>query len=133
MTSLTAPTATAAASTGAAATPETNNPNAMLGQDDFLKLMVAQLQAQNPMQPSSDTEYLSELASFTELEQMTNLANAGELSGALQLIGHQVSYTDSKGLGHTGTVEAVKTTSSGTTLTVEGQSGVAESSVTEIV
>ena len=129
MTSLTPATA-AATSGGAGAEPV--NQNAILGQDDFLKLMIAQLQAQDPLQPASNTEYLSELASFTELEQMTNLANAGELSGAVQLIGRQVSYTDKTGVAHTGTVESVQTTSSGTTVTVGGTAGIAESSVTEI-
>jgi flagellar basal-body rod modification protein FlgD len=131
MTSLTPATA-AAPGAQSAGTTEPSNPNASLGQDDFLKLMIAQLQAQNPLQPASNTEYLSQLATFTELEQMTNLANAGELSGALQLIGHQVSYTDAKGTTDTGTVESVQTTSKGTTVTIGGEAGIAESSVTEI-
>jgi flagellar basal-body rod modification protein FlgD len=118
---------------GATGAAGAQNPSSQLGQDDFLKLMIAQLQAQNPLQPASNTEYLSELATFTQLEQMTNLANAGELTGAVQLIGRQITYTDSKGATHTGTVESVQTTSSGTTLTVSGKPGVAESSVTEIV
>lgn len=124
----------AARSAGASskASPEPTNPNGVLGQDDFLKLMIAQLQDQDPLQPSSDTEYLSELASFTELEQMTNLANAGELSGAVQMIGHEVTYTSSSGGSQTGTVESVQSTSAGTTLTVSGVPGVAESSLTEI-
>jgi flagellar basal-body rod modification protein FlgD len=109
------------------------NPGGQLGQDDFLKLMIAQLQSQNPLQPASNTEYLSQLATFTQLEQMTNLANAGELSGGVQLIGHKVTYTDGKGATQTGTVESVQTTSSGTTLTVSGTAGVAESNLTEIV
>lgn len=117
---------------GASAGSEPSNPGAMLGQDDFLKLMIAQLQSQDPLQPANNTEYLSELASFTELEQMTNLANAGELSGAVQLIGREVTYTDSSGATHSGTVESVQTTKSGTTVTVGGTPGIAESSVTEI-
>ncbi len=43
--------------------------------------MIAQLQAQDPLQPANTNEYLSELAQFTQVEQITNLANASELSG----------------------------------------------------
>ena len=94
-------TAQAASATGAspasagATTPE--NPNGVLGQNDFLKLMIAQLQAQNPLEPGNSNEYLNELAQFTQVEQMTNLANANELSGAVQLIGHTVSYNGASG------------------------------------
>ena len=69
----------------------------MLGQNDFLKLMIAQLQAQDPLQPANTNEYVTELAQFTQVEQITNLANANELSGAVQLIGRTVSYTDASG------------------------------------
>ena len=67
------------------------------GQNDFLKLMIAQLQAQNPLEPGNSNEYINELAQFTQVEQTTNLAAASELSGAVQLIGHTVSYTDASG------------------------------------
>lgn len=103
-----------------------------LGQNGFLKLMIAQLQSQNPMQPANNSEYINELATFTELEQMTNLANAGELSGAVQLIGHTVTYRDGSGTEQTGTVESVQSSRSGTTVTVSHVPGVAESSILEI-
>jgi flagellar basal-body rod modification protein FlgD len=122
----------AASTAGAGATGEAANPNAEIGQNGFLKLMIAQLQAQNPMQPANNTEYISELATFTELEQMTNLANAGELSGGVQLIGRSVTYTDASGAHQTGTVESVQTTRNGTTLTINHTAGIAETSVTEI-
>jgi len=132
---LTTASATAAAagtgSTGHSAEPA--NPNGVLGQNDFLKLMITQLQEQNPLQPASDNEYLSQLAGMTEMEQMTNLANAGELSGAVQLIGHQVTYNSPTGTHVTGTVESVQTTSNGASLTIGGVTGILESSVTEIV
>ena len=132
MTQLIPAAATTTSGSSGATSSEPTNPSAMLGQDDFLKLMIAQLQSQDPLQPANNTEYLSELASFTELEQMSDLANAGELSGAVQLIGRQVAYTASNGSTQTGTVETVQTTSSGTTLTVSGVPGIAESNVTEI-
>ena len=121
--------ATSAASSGA---PAVTNPNGMLGQNDFLKLMIAQLQAQNPLEPGNANEYVNELAQFTQVEQTTNLANASELSGAVQLIGHTVSYNDSSGRAASGKVQSVQSTASGTTVTVEGVGGVKLSSITEV-
>lgn len=120
----------AAGASPAAATPE--NPNGILGQNDFLKLMIAQLQAQNPLEPGNSNEYLNELAQFTQVEQMTNLANASELSGAVQLIGHKVTYDNAQGAQATGTVESIQSSASGTTVTVEGVTGVKLASITEV-
>ncbi len=68
----------AAAATGASArrAPRPKTRTAILGQNDFLKLMVAQLQAQNPLEPGNSNEFINELAQFTQVEQTTNLANA---------------------------------------------------------
>ena len=122
-------TSSTAATTAATSTPEGSN--SVLGQNDFLKLMIAQLQAQNPLQPSNTNEFLSELAQITQVEQTTNLANANELSGAVQLIGRTVSYNGPSGAA-TGKVESVQSTATGTTVTVEGVAGVKISSVTEV-
>jgi flagellar basal-body rod modification protein FlgD len=133
---MTTPIASAAAATGGSetasktATPE--NPNAVLGQNDFLKLMIAQLQAQNPLEPGNSNEYLNELAQFTQVEQTTNLASSSELSSAVQLIGKTVAYTAASGATVTGKVESVQSTAAGTTITVEGQPGVKVTSITEV-
>ena len=125
-----APTTSAGKSAAAEKAPE--NPNGVLGQNDFLKLMVAQLQAQNPLEPGNSNEFVNELAQLTQIEQTTDLANASELSGAVQLIGHTVSYDNSSGTGATGTVQSVQSDASGTTVTVEGVAGVTLSSITEV-
>lgn len=134
---MTTPIAHAAAAAGsstsspAATAPE--NPNSVLGQNDFLQLMIAQLQAQNPLEPSNGTEYVTELAQFTQLEQTTNLASSSELSSAVQLIGHTVSYTDpTTGETATGVVQSVQSSTSGPTVTVEGIPGIKVSSIAEV-
>jgi flagellar basal-body rod modification protein FlgD len=120
--------------------PIPTNPGGTLGKDDFLKLMVAQLQSQDPLQPTESSAYVGELAQFTELEQVTNLAQtssqsatAQQVAQAVQLIGHTVSYTNpSTGVVAQGTVQNVEITSSGATLTVEGQTGIEPSGITEV-
>ena len=41
-----------------------------LGRDEFLKLLVAQLENQNPLEPAKDTEFVAQLATFSSLEQL---------------------------------------------------------------
>ena len=46
-----------------------------LGQSDFLNLLVSQLQNQDPLQPMQDTQFISEMANFSSLQQMTTLTS----------------------------------------------------------
>lgn len=134
------PTAAAAGPGPTPAAAEPVNPKGELGKNDFLKLMVAQLQAQNPLEPSNGTEYISELAQFSQLEQTTNIAQNSSQSAAGQrvaqavaLIGHTVSYADpSTGATRSGPVQSVEITPDGATLTVEGTPGIEPSGVTEV-
>ncbi|MDY0189093.1 MAG: flagellar hook assembly protein FlgD [Desulfuromonas sp.] len=43
----------------------------VLGQEDFLELLVAQLENQDPLEPQSNTEFVAQLAEFSSLEQQT--------------------------------------------------------------
>ena len=128
---ITPQTAAAVPSAGSAAAAAPANPSGMLGQNDFLKLMIAQLQSQNPLQPANTNEYISELAQFTQVEQITNLAAASELSGAVQLIGRTVTYNGASGPA-TGKVQSVQSAANGTTVTVEGVPGVSLTSITKV-
>lgn len=49
-----------------------------MGKTDFLNLMVTQLKAQNPLQPTNNTEFASQLAQFTQLETLQNMQKALE-------------------------------------------------------
>jgi flagellar basal-body rod modification protein FlgD len=59
-------------------------PQADLGKDDFLKLLITQLSHQDPTQPLEDREFVAQMAQFSTLEQMTNMT--GELSKLLGLL-----------------------------------------------
>ena len=129
----TTPTAAAAAAASTAQSAgAVSNPNGTLGQNDFLKLMIAQLQAQNPLQPANTNEFMTELAQFTQVEQITNLASANELSSAVSLIGRTVVYSTPNGGRGEGAVTSAQSTSSGTTVTVEGIPGIPLTAVTEV-
>ena len=73
--------------------------NDSLGKDAFLQLLVAQMKYQDPLEPTSNTEYISQFATFSELEQMQNMSATLELSRASTLVGQTVlmKVTDSSG------------------------------------
>ena len=50
------------------------SPEKTLGKDDFLKLFVTQLRAQNPLNPMNNTEFTAQLAQFSSLEQLNNIS-----------------------------------------------------------
>jgi len=52
---------------------KTNN---TLGKDEFLKLLIVQLENQDPTEPVDDTEFIAQLAQFSSLEQMTQMNTA---------------------------------------------------------
>jgi flagellar basal-body rod modification protein FlgD len=113
--------------------------NGEMGKDQFLKLFVAQLQHQDPMNPMNDSEFMGQMASFSTLEQVSNLAAANERvaanltsSSAIGLIGRTVSYVDENDEIHTGTVEKVTTAGGKPSLTVAGVDGVDPSTITQV-
>jgi flagellar basal-body rod modification protein FlgD len=138
MTNVTAADSTNTTPTGTTGTTVSRTDNG-LGENDFLQLMMMQLQNQDPLNPSDPTQYLSELANFSTLEQETNIASSSattaseqSTAAALGLLGHTVSYTDSSGATQSGAVTKIDFTSSGPTLTIGGQAGITLGAITEV-
>ena len=77
---------TSASATSSSKEKKTNN----LDKDDFLNLLVAQMKYQDPLEPQSNTEYVSQLATFTQVEATENMANTAENVQANNLIGKTV-------------------------------------------
>ncbi len=63
--------------------------NAM-DKDAFLQLLVAQMKYQDPLQPTSNTEYISQYAQFSQVEQMQSMSASMDLQRASELVGKEV-------------------------------------------
>lgn len=95
-----------------------------LGKDAFLQLLVCQMQHQDPLEPSTDTEYISQLATFSQLEQLQNLNASYENTQAFSLVGKSVILKTS-GEGEkltyvSGTVDFINMSGKSVKLSVNG-------------
>ncbi len=104
-----------------------SNALGQLGSDAFLKLLVAQLKYQNPMDPSDGTEMLNQTAQFTQVETLQSLSKTqdqlmslAQFSLAVGLSGQEVTVIASDGRV-TGTVDSVRFTADGPLVQVNGE------------
>jgi len=77
---------------------KTKPPSNELGQVDFMKLIIAQMKNQNPLEPQKDTDFMAQMAQFEALNQMKTMAEGmkvlqgvSELSSATAMIGRTVT------------------------------------------
>jgi len=117
-----------------------------LGRDAFMKLLVSQLQNQNPLSPTSNEDFIAQLAQFSSLQEMQDLnanivglavlqqSNAlmAQLTDSSSLIGLEVVYTDPEsGEATTGIVDSVKIQDGLAVLNIDG-TDIPLGSVTEV-
>jgi len=101
---------------GSSSSSSPTNPLGTLSKDDFLKLLVTQLQYQDPLSPTDNQQFMAQMAQFSTVEGINNLESTlGSLEG-VSFIGRQVSYTADDGSTQTGIATSIAM--SGTTYTV---------------
>ena len=103
----------------AAATDAVSASNPTLGYNDFLKLLLTQMKNQDPLKPMDSTEYVSQLATFSNVEQgikqnakLDQILIASNLAQAGSAIGKTVTSADG---ATTGKVQSVRIDDSGAT------------------
>src|SRR3954464_5116904 len=103
----------------------------MVDKDTFLKLLVAQLQHQDPTSPQDSSQWTAQMAQFSTVEQLTNLATSSAksvksaaMSQAGGLLGREVTYIGADKQTVTGTVQRIDAGDDVPTLVVDGVAGV---------
>ncbi|KYO64584.1 flagellar hook assembly protein FlgD [Thermovenabulum gondwanense] len=61
-----------------------------LGKDEFLKLLITELKNQNPLEPLDSKEYIAQLATFTQVEQIQEMRRELSFLSSISLIGNKV-------------------------------------------
>ena len=104
-------------------------PSKQLGKDDFLKLLVAQLQHQDPGNPMDSSQFMGQLAQFSSLEQMTNVATsidkltaATSVAQSVGLIGHDLIFDRADGTVGRGVADGILMQNGQVTVDVAGES-----------
>jgi flagellar basal-body rod modification protein FlgD len=111
-------TRTANSATGAAALAST--PSQALNQNDFLKLLVSQIQFQDPMNPKSDTDMAAQMAQFTSLQQASESSSSLAMLQASSLIGSAVTVKTTDNKIDAGVVNGVVMSNGKPQITVNG-------------
>jgi flagellar basal-body rod modification protein FlgD len=92
--------------------------NSLLAPNEFLNLLVDNLKYQDPLDPTSSADLLTQLASLSQVQTQQQIAETDETSAAANLIGDTITGSDAAGAPVTGAVTGFSLTSSGPTLEV---------------
>ena len=76
-----------------------------MDEEAFLQLLVAQMKYQDPLEPTSNTEYISQYAQFSQVEQMQNMSSSMDLQRASSLVGKEVYIKTTTSSGETKLVQ----------------------------
>ena len=129
------PSASAADAPRQSGSTNVQNDKAILDKDGFLKMLIAQMTQQDPSSPMDASQQTQQMASFTMVEQITNMAADNAKAASVGMIGRDVTYTDpaDKTQTKSGTVESVSMGKDGAyTLTVSGTTGIDPTSITQV-
>ncbi|MFN8224918.1 MAG: flagellar hook capping FlgD N-terminal domain-containing protein [Gaiellales bacterium] len=88
--------------------------NMKLGTDDFLKLFVAQLRQQDPINPVGDKEFIGQIAQLTSVEQLTKMSGSldrvdygNQVTQAVGLLGKTITWDDGEGFSGEGLADSL--------------------------
>lgn len=87
-------------STGSASSAKKSS-GSTLDKEAFLQLLVAQMKYQDPLQPTSNTEYISQYAQFSQVESLQNVSSSMDLQRASALVGKEVYVQTTTSSGET--------------------------------
>lgn len=73
--------------------PKDRVPSNELGKDEFMKILMTQLQHQDPLSPMDDREFISQMATFSSLEQMMNMTSSIDMLVQSQLVSPVIQYS----------------------------------------
>ena len=97
----------------------------MVNSDTFLSLLVAEMTNQDPMEPTSNTEFVTQMAQFTSLQYSKDAATYSQSNYASSLVGKTVTASKmdgSKQITKTGVVQSVMKNGDSYTLKIDGVS-----------
>src|SRR6185503_14206047 len=103
-------------------------PRQMLGQDDFLKLLITQLTSQDPLNPEKNTDFIAQMAQFSSLQtsqgiqsDLSGLRADQQLLQANSLLGRTVTLLQNDGTPTSGLVSSVQVEAGMPQIVVNGQ------------
>ena len=128
VTSATDATSNTSSTTGSSSTTSSNS----VDYNTFLQLLIAEMKNQDPTNPMDTSQYMSQFAQLSTVEQATltnskldSLLSSQALTQADGLIGRNVSFTDTTGAAVTGKIASVSINSDGSVATLEDGTKVA--------
>jgi flagellar basal-body rod modification protein FlgD len=110
-----------------------------MGKQEFLRILMMQLKNQDPMNPMQDRDFIAQMAQLSTLEATNGLSShvqamvaVQQQTQALQMVGHDVEYTNAEGVATTGKVAGVRVDSLPPMLVI-GDKEVPVTAVTKVV
>jgi flagellar basal-body rod modification protein FlgD len=107
-------------STGSASSDTVSGSQQTLTQNDFLQLLVSQMENQDPLDPQSDTQMAAQMAQFTSLQQTTAMSSSLSMMQANNLVGSTVNVTVDSQTSASGVVSGVAMVSGTPEVVVNG-------------
>jgi|GEM_PF-1194286 len=112
----------AASSATAAASSSSLGTNGLLAPNQFLSLLVDSLKYQNPLNPTSSAQFLSQLAALSQVQSEQQISQTQQVAAATSLIGQQVSGSDLSGAPISGIATGFSITSNGPVINIGSNS-----------